>query len=60
MHIHSKAQEQALMRLQAQHEIAIAAINNNEQLTDEEKKTALKEEKENFKRMKKGLQGSIF
>lgn len=60
MHIHSKAQEQALMRLQTQHYITVTAINNDKQLTDEEKEIALKQEKENFKRMKKGLQGSSF
>lgn len=60
MHFHSKAQEQALMRLQVQHEIAIASIKNNEQLTEEEKQTALKEEINNFNRKKKGLQGAAF
>ena len=60
MHIHSKAQEQALMRLQTQYDITVTAINNNQQLTDEEKEIALKQEKENFKRIKKGLQGSTF
>ena len=46
MQFHSKAQEQALMRLQVQHEIAIAGIKNNEQLTEEEKQKALKEDKQ--------------
>ncbi|MBA5792997.1 hypothetical protein H1R17_06000 [Flavobacterium sp. xlx-214] len=48
------------MRLQTQYDIAVTAINNNEQLTYEEKQIALKQEKENFKRMKKGFQGSSF
>ena len=60
MYFHSKAQEQALMRLQVQHEIAIAGIKNNDQLTDEEKQKALKEELNNFNQNKKGLQGSAF
>lgn len=60
MQFHSKAQEQALIRLQTQHDITVTAINNDKQLTDEEKEIALKQEKENFKRMKKGLQGSSF
>lgn len=29
MHFHSKAQKQALMRLQVQHEIAAASIKDN-------------------------------
>lgn len=29
MQFHSKAQQQALMRLQVQHEIAVAGIKNN-------------------------------
>ncbi|SFN83739.1 hypothetical protein SAMN05421741_1125 [Paenimyroides ummariense] len=60
MQFHSKAQEQALMRLQVQHEIAVAGIKNNNQLTDEEKQIALKEEKDQFNQKKKGLQGSLF
>ena len=60
MYFHSKAQEQALMRLQVQHEIAIAGIKNNDQLTDEEKQKALKEELNNFNQNKKGLQGAAF
>lgn len=60
MQFHSKAQEQALMRLQVQHEIAVAAIKNNDLLTEEEKQIALKEELNNFNQKKKGLQGSAF
>lgn len=60
MQFHSKAQEQALMRLQVQHEIAVAGIKNNEELTEEEKQKALKEEKDQFNQKKKGLQGSAF
>lgn len=60
MQFHSKAQEQALMRLQVQHEVAVAGIKNNAQLTDEEKQKALKEEKENFIKKKKGLQSAAF
>lgn len=60
MQFHSKAQEQALMRLKTRHEIAIAGIKNNEQLTEEEKQKALKEEINNFNQNKKGLQGSAF
>lgn len=60
MHIHSKAQEQALMRLQVQHEIAVAGIKNNAQLTEEEKQTVLKEELNNFNQKKKELQGAAF
>jgi|GEM_PF-2944384 len=33
MQFHSKDQEQSLMRLKVQHEIAVAGIKNNEQLT---------------------------
>jgi len=40
MQFHSKAKEQALMRLQVQHEIAVAGIKNNEKLTKEEKQIA--------------------
>lgn len=40
MHIHSKAQKQALMRLQVQHVIAVAGIKNSKK-----KQKALKEEK---------------
>ena len=60
MYFHSKAQEQALIRLHVQHEIAVAGIKNNDQLTDEEKQKALKEELNNFNQKKKGLQGSAF
>ncbi len=60
MQFHSKAQEQALMRLQVQHEIAVAGIKNNEQLTEEEKQIALKEETNNFSQKKKSLQNSAF
>lgn len=60
MYFHSKAPKQALMRLQVQHEIAIAGIKNNDQLTDEEKQKTLKEELNNFNQNKKGLQGSAF
>ncbi|WKW46995.1 hypothetical protein P3875_02755 [Myroides sp. JBRI-B21084] len=60
MQFHSKAQEQALMRLQVQHEIAVAGIKSNAQLTDEEKQTALKAEVNNFNKKKKGLQGAAF
>lgn len=60
MYFHSKAQEQALMRLQVQYEIAVAGIKNNDQLTDEEKQKALKEELNNYKQKKKGLQDSAF
>ncbi|UUV21963.1 hypothetical protein [Paenimyroides aestuarii] len=59
MYFHSKAQEQALMRLQVQHEIAVAGIKNNAQLTEEEKQIALKEEINNFNQKKKGLQGAL-
>lgn len=48
------------MRLQVQHEIAVADIKNNKKLTEEEKQTALKEELNNFNQKKKGLQGSAF
>ena len=58
MYFHSKAQEQALMHLQVQHEVA--GIKNKNQLTEEEKQKALKEEINNFNRKKKGLQGSAF
>ena len=60
MYFHSKAQKQAIMRLQVQHEIAVAGIKNNEKLTEQEKQTALKEELNNFNQKKKGLQGSAF
>lgn len=60
MQFHSKAQQQALMRLQVQHEIAVAGIKNNEKLSEEEKQKALKEEKAQFNQKKKGLQGSAF
>ena len=40
MHIHSKTQKQALMRLQVQRVIAVAGIKNNKK-----KQKALKEEK---------------
>ncbi len=60
MQFHSKAQKQALMRLQVQHEIAVAAIKNNEKLTEQEKQTALKEELNNFNQTKKELQGATF
>lgn len=60
MHIHSKAQEQALMRLQVQHEIAVAGIKNNDQLTNEVKQKALKEEINNYNQKKKELQGAAF
>lgn len=56
MQFHSKAKEQALMRLQVQHEITVAGIKNNDQLTDEEKQKELN----NFNQKKKGLQGSSF
>ncbi len=60
MQFHSKAQQQALMRLHVQHEIAVASIKDNEQLTEEEKQIALKEELNNFNQKKKGLRGSAF
>ena len=60
MHIHSKAQEQALMRLQVQHEIAVAGIKNNDQLTNEVKQKALNEEINTFNLKKKELQGAAF
>ena len=60
MQFHSKAQEQSLMRLQVQHEIAVAGIKNNEKLTEQEKQTALKEELNNFNQTKKELQGATF
>lgn len=60
MQFHSKAQEQALMRLKIQHEIAVAGIKNNEKLTEEDKQTALKAEVNNFNKKKKGLQGAAF
>lgn len=60
MHFHSKAQKQAIMRLQVQHEIAVAGIKNNAQLTEEEKQTVLKEELNNFNQKKKELQGAAF
>ncbi len=60
MQFHSKAKEQALMRIQVQHEIAVAGIKNSEELTEEEKQKALKEEKDQFNQKKKGLQGSAF
>ncbi|RRA95398.1 hypothetical protein [Paenimyroides viscosum] len=60
MQFHSKAKEQALMRLHVQHEIAVAGINKNEELTKEEQQKALKEELINFNQKKKGLQGSAF
>lgn len=60
MHFHSKAQKQAIMRLQVEHEIAVAGIKNNAQLTEEEKQTVLKEELNNFNQKKKELQGAAF
>ena len=60
MQFHSKAQEQVLMRLKVQHEIVVAGIKNNAQLTEAEKQKALKEEKDQFNQKKKGLQGSAF
>ncbi len=60
MQFHSKAKEQALMRLLVQYEIAVAGIKNNQQLTQEEKQKTLKEEKDQFNQKKKGLQGSAF
>jgi len=60
MQLHSKAQEKALMRLQVQHEIAVAGIQNNIIFSEEEKQKTLKAELSNFKQNKKGLQGSIF
>lgn len=60
MHFHSKAQKQAIMRLQVEHEIAVAGIKNNEKLTEQEKQTALKEELNNFNQKKKELQGAAF
>lgn len=60
MQFHSKAQEQSLMRLKVQHEIAVADIKNNKKLTEEEKQTALKEELNNFNQKKIGLQSSAF
>ena len=48
------------MRLQVKHEIAVAGIKNNQQLTKEEQQKALKEELNNFNQKKKGLQGSAF
>lgn len=60
MQFHSKAKEQTLIHLQVQHEIAVAGIKNNEQLTEEEKQKALKEEKDQFNQKKKGLLGSTF
>lgn len=48
MYFHSKAPKQALMFLQVQNEIAVAGIKNNDQLTDEEKKIALKKRISNF------------
>ncbi len=60
MHFHSKAPKQALIRLQVQHEIAVAGIKNNEKLTEQEKQTVLKEELNNFNQKKKELQGAAF
>lgn len=60
MQFHSKAQEQALMRLLVQHQIAVAGIKNNAQLTEDEKQKALKAEVNNFNKKKKGLQGAAF
>lgn len=60
MQFHSKAQEQALMRLQVQHEIVVAGIKNNELLSEDEKQKSLKEEKEQYKQKKRGLQGAAF
>lgn len=60
MQFYSKAQEQALMRLQVQHEIAVAGIKNNDQLTNEVKQKALKEEINNYNQKKKELQGAAF
>lgn len=60
MQFHSKAQEQALMRLQVQHQIAVAGIKNNAQLTEDEKQKALKAEVNNFNKKKKGLQSAAF
>lgn len=48
MHFHSKAQKQAIMRLQVQHEIAVAGIKNNAQLTEQEKQTVLKRRVKQF------------
>ncbi|HLV50546.1 MAG TPA: hypothetical protein VKY44_01160 [Flavobacterium sp.] len=42
------------MRLQVQHEMAVADIHNNELLSEEEKQKALKEELNNYKQKKKG------
>lgn len=60
MQFHSKAKEQALMRLQVQHEIAVAGIKNNEQLTEEEKQKALKEELNHLNQKKKRVTGFDF